>query len=64
MRGDFSRIQRNTGKGYTSVLHQQGRVALDADGNEQRFIDESMGQVEAADVIGEFGGPAGSRGAG
>jgi len=64
MRGDFSRIQRNTGKGYTSVLQQQGRVALDADGNEQRFIDESMGQVEAADVIGEFGGPAGNCGFG
>ena len=31
MRGDFSRIRFNRLKGYTAVMDQQGRVALDAD---------------------------------
>ena len=35
MRGDFSRIRFNRQKNYTAVLEQQGRVALDADANEQ-----------------------------
>ena len=35
MRGDFSRIRFNRRKNYTAVLEQQGRVALDADANEQ-----------------------------
>jgi Family of unknown function (DUF6519) len=56
MRGDFSRIRRGRGTGYTSVLEQQGRVSLDADANEQRFLDEQLRRTETADVIGEFGG--------
>ena len=40
MRGDFSRIRFNPGKNYTAVLEQQGRVALDADANEQCFIED------------------------
>ncbi len=62
MRGDFSRIRRSQGTGYTAVLEQQGRVALDADANEQRFIDARLRRTETIDVIGEFGGPVGDEG--
>ena len=56
MRGDFSRIRFNRRKGYTAVLEQQGRVALDADANEQRFIDDYLRVAETVDVIGQYGG--------
>jgi len=56
MRGDFSRIRLGRGTGYTSVLEQQGRVSLDADANEQRFLDERLRRTGTANVIGEFGG--------
>ena len=62
MRGDFSRIRLSRGKGYTAVLEQQGRVALDADANEQRFLDGELRRTQTADVIGEFGGPVGDEG--
>lgn len=62
MRGDFSRIRRSQGTGYTAVLEQQGRVGLDADANEQQFIDARLRRTETVDVIGEFGGPAGDEG--
>jgi hypothetical protein len=58
MRGDFSRIRFNPGKSYTAVLEQQGRVALDADANEQSFIDDHYSRAAAIAVVGEFGGPA------
>jgi hypothetical protein len=57
MRGDFSRLRFETSKHYTSVLEQQGRVALDADRNEQRAIDESIHKTETIDIVGPFGGP-------
>jgi Family of unknown function (DUF6519) len=57
MKGDFSRLRFEPDKHYTSVLEQQGRVALDADWNEQRIIDEDIRQTEAIDIIGPFGGP-------
>jgi hypothetical protein len=57
MRGDFSRLRFNRRKNYTAVLQQQGRVELDADANEQQFIDEFLRRSETIDVIGEFGGP-------
>ncbi|HEV2690241.1 MAG TPA: DUF6519 domain-containing protein, partial [Bryobacteraceae bacterium] len=57
MRGDFSRLRFERNKHYTSVLEQQGRVALDADNNEQRAIDEDIRQTENIDIIGPFGGP-------
>lgn len=58
MRGDFSRIRFNRRKGYTAVLEQQGRVALDADANEQCFIDENYSRATTVDAVGEYGGPA------
>ncbi len=57
MRGDFSRIRFNRLKGYTAVLDQQGRVALDADANEQCFTDDYLRRTETVDVIGEYGAP-------
>ncbi|MDQ6775604.1 MAG: DUF6519 domain-containing protein [Actinomycetota bacterium] len=57
MRGDFSRIRFNRRRGYTAVLEQQGRVALDADANEQCFIADYLDRTETVDVIGEYGGP-------
>jgi Family of unknown function (DUF6519) len=62
MRGDFSRLRFNRRKNYTAVLQQQGRVELDADSNEQRFIDEFLRRSETVDVIGEFGGPVNDTG--
>ena len=58
MKGDFSRIRFNPRKHYTSVLQQQGRVALDADANEQCSIIEYIRQTEATDIIGPVAGPS------
>jgi hypothetical protein len=57
MRGDFSRIRFNPAKHYSAVLEQQGRVALDADGNEQIAIDTHLRETTNVDVIGPYGGP-------
>jgi Family of unknown function (DUF6519) len=57
MKGDFSRIRFNPSRQYSSVLKQQGRVDLDADSNEQRFIDERMRTTINTDVIGRWGAP-------
>ncbi|MGP0063423.1 MAG: DUF6519 domain-containing protein [Isosphaeraceae bacterium] len=62
MRGDFSRIRFRPGKHYTTVLQQQGRVSLDADGNEQSAINEYIRDREATDIIGPYGGPIGDEG--
>ncbi len=58
MKGDFSRLRFNPRKQYTAVLEQQGRVALDADANEQCAIEGYLRQTETVDVIGEYGAPA------
>jgi hypothetical protein len=57
MRGDFSRIRFERAKQYTAVLEQQGRVALDADANEQRAIDAYLRETETVDVVGRYGAP-------
>lgn len=57
MRGDFSRIRFAPSRHYTAVLQQQGRVALDADQNEQAAIDGYLRGIELTDVVGRFGGP-------
>lgn len=57
MRGDFSRIRFSPKKNYTAVLEQQGRVALDADANEQAAINNHLREAETIDVIGPYGGP-------
>lgn len=57
MRGDFSKLRFRPQKHYTSVLQQQGRVALDADANEQCAIYDYLRATETVDVVGLVGGP-------
>ncbi len=64
MKGDFSRIRNNLNKHYTAVLQQQGRVALDADTNEQCAIDNYIRDTEIIDIVGPYGGPEGDAGFG
>jgi hypothetical protein len=58
MNGDISRITFNPLKHFTSVLLQQGRVQIDADGNEQSAILLHYLRSLAADLIGQHGGPS------
>src|SRR5579864_4211541 len=64
MKGDFSRIRFTPEKNYTAVLQQQGRVALDADANEQTAIDAYLRDTANVDVIGRYGAPANDAGFG
>ena len=58
MKGDFSRITFRPGQHYSGVLLQQGRVAVDADFNEQTDIERARLRTLARDVIGPCGGPS------
>ncbi len=62
MKGDFSRETFDSAKHFSRVLQQQGRVQLDADGNEQAAILLHYLRTLAADLIGPFAGPTGSKG--
>jgi hypothetical protein len=64
VKGDFSRTTFAGDKHYRRVLMQQGRVELDADGNEQIAIDAHRSEVTNTDVIGAAGYPAGTDGQG
>jgi Family of unknown function (DUF6519) len=57
MKGDFSRLRFSPNKNYVAVLQQQGRVALDADANEQCAIDDYLRDTETRDFVGPWGGP-------
>jgi hypothetical protein len=57
MKGDFSRRTFRPHRRYVGVLQQQGRVALDADWNEQVEIDRHQGQALVRDLVGACGGP-------
>lgn len=57
MRADFSRKTFDALKHYTGVLHQQGRVWLDADWNEEVFTRLYLLQQETRDIIGDCGVP-------
>jgi hypothetical protein len=57
MKGDFSRFTFDPTKHYRNVLTQQGRVAVDADSNEQQFITSHRIETETADTIGISGAP-------
>ena len=52
MKGVFSRRTFDPEKGYTAVLTQQGRVALDADANEAQDITRQRHATTARDVVG------------
>src|SRR5262245_57193985 len=58
MKGDFTRNTFDPAKHYSRVLLQQGRVALDADWNEQSAITLHFLRALARDLIGPHGGPA------
>jgi len=64
MQGDFTRLTFDRSKHYSSVLNQQGRVALDADWNEQVAIEHYDARITRQDVIGLCGGPQGADAAG
>jgi hypothetical protein len=64
MQGDFTRLTFDRSKHYSSVLNQQGRVALDADWNEQVAIEQHDLRTTRQDVIGLCGGPQGVDAAG
>jgi hypothetical protein len=57
MKGDFSRVRFNAANRFSRVLQQQGRVTLDADGNEQTEILLHYLRTLARDLIGDYGGP-------
>ena len=52
MKGDFSKWTARPTENYTGVLHQQGRVLLDADWNEERQIEAFLRETLGQDVIG------------
>lgn len=58
MKGDFSRLTFDPRKHYVGVLHQQGRVWLDSDWNEDVFERLAVLQRELNDVIGSSGVPS------
>src|SRR5262249_39047132 len=57
MKGDFSRRVLNAGAHYAGVLHQQGRVWLDSDWNEEVAEQLSLLRQETADIVGVCGVP-------
>ena len=57
MKGDFSRQTFDKVKHYAGVLMQQGRVAVDADWNEQQAITRHRTETETRDVVGLCGTP-------
>jgi Family of unknown function (DUF6519) len=57
VKADRSRDTFDPKKHYRRVLHQQGRVVLDADDNEQVSIDLATSETTISDVIGPAGVP-------
>src|SRR5260221_14053612 len=57
MKGDFPRVTFNPAKHFSRVLLQQGRVALDADHNEQNAILLHYLRTLARDLIGPYAAP-------
>jgi hypothetical protein len=57
MKGDFSRLTFDVLKHYVGVLHQQGRVWLDSDWNEDVLERLNLLQQETSDIIGVCGVP-------
>jgi hypothetical protein len=57
MKGDFSRITFDPAKHYTGVLHQQGRVWLDSDWNEDVLERLALMQRHFLDTVGPSGFP-------
>ncbi len=64
MKGDYSRSSFRAERHYASVRQQQGRVQLDADGNEAQDIVGHRLDVTTRDVIGAAGAPIDNAGFG
>lgn len=62
MKGDFTRRTFRRTDRYRGVLLQQGRVALDADWNEQHEIQRYHDETTARDAIGPHGAPVDAAG--
>jgi hypothetical protein len=62
VRGDFTRFTYAADKHYTAVRQQQGRVTVDADGNELQDILEHLRTTTTADVVGDTGAPSSAPG--
>ena len=54
---DLSRVTFDPTKHYSALLHQQGRVSIDADLNEAQDIRRYREETTAVDVIGPTGCP-------
>src|SRR6516164_4199149 len=54
---DLSRVTFDPSKHYSALLHQQGRVSIDADLNEAQEIRRYREETTAVDVIGQTGAP-------
>ncbi|HET7502157.1 MAG TPA: DUF6519 domain-containing protein [Kofleriaceae bacterium] len=59
MKADLTRRTHQPPKRYARVIHQQGRVPLDADLNEQFEIQHHLDAVRTRDAIGAAGVPKG-----
>jgi len=57
MKADLSRRTFNRTNHYSAVVMQQGRVAVDADWNEQHEIERHRIETETVDVVGLCGTP-------
>ncbi len=62
MKGDFTRDTFDAVKHFSRVLMQQGRVALDADHNEQTAILLRYMRILARDIVGPYAAPASADG--
>jgi hypothetical protein len=59
---DLSRVTFDPSKHYSGLVHQQGRVSIDADLNEAQDIRRYREETTAIDVIGPTGYPRGDGG--
>jgi hypothetical protein len=57
MATDVARLSFDSGRMYTGVVPQQGRVSLEAEQNEQRVIDAVERREELLDIVGPAGTP-------
>lgn len=62
MTGDVTRDTFDPARQFSAVRHQQGRVLLDSDWNEQRDIELHASRAALRHAIGDAGGPAGGSG--
>src|SRR5271163_2759914 len=58
-KGDFTRDTFHAYRHYTSVFQQQGRVSLEADGNEQASLLLNLQRGVTRDIVQDGDAPAG-----